>query len=96
MSRDNTKQAKQLNERLRIIEEETEMLKPVFYVAIEERSKLMKEVHEQVRNCLLFRDKKRGHIFFDKVSTIKSSEERQAGMLQLLRQDSNPLLVNRN
>ncbi|KAK4427972.1 hypothetical protein Salat_1566200 [Sesamum alatum] len=90
---------KQLEGRLRVLEEEVEMLKGALVESVEERAKLMNEVDEHfqtIQHCLLQRQTERGEVCDHGVRILSTFKDTRAGLLQILCQESsNPSLVNR-
>lgn len=68
---------KQLNDRLMILEEETETMKKDIFGALEERRSLVKEIYEQfqiLQRCLGLRNQVRGETSADDTSIANSSK----------------------
>ncbi|KAI3455285.1 hypothetical protein Pfo_011948 [Paulownia fortunei] len=89
---------KQLEGRLRVLEEEAEMLKGDLLESVEERTKLMTEIHEHfdsLQHYLLQRELDRGELYGHGVQIISLKKDRRAGLLQVLCQESNPSIVNK-
>ncbi|KAM1189320.1 hypothetical protein ACFX2J_025005 [Malus domestica] len=95
-----TGEVEELNERLRVLEEETETMKQEMLKIAEERNKLMKEIYQQFQmleidpRCLAAIELKS----IDGNTSIYSSQDQRMGasLSHILRQDQNPSLVNRN
>ncbi|KAG8379779.1 hypothetical protein BUALT_Bualt07G0125800 [Buddleja alternifolia] len=78
---------KRLEGRLRVLEEEAEMLKGAFLESVEGRRKLMSEIYEHFETI-----QKRE---LERAELHTHGKNRRAGLLQVLWQESNPSLVNR-
>ncbi|CAN6706879.1 unnamed protein product [Malus baccata var. baccata] len=95
-----TGEVEELDERLRVLEEETETMKQEMLEIAEERNKLMKEIYQQFQmleidpRCLAAIELKS----IDGNTSIYSSQDQRMGvsLSHILRQDQNPSLVNRN
>ncbi|KAB2611481.1 hypothetical protein D8674_019513 [Pyrus ussuriensis x Pyrus communis] len=95
-----TGEVEELNERLRVLEEETETMKQEMLEIAEERNKLMKEIYQQFQmleidpRCLAAIELKS----IDGNTSIYSSQDQRMGasLSDILRRDQNPSLVNRN
>ncbi|XP_020547974.1 uncharacterized protein LOC110011683 [Sesamum indicum] len=88
----------QLEARLRVLEEEAEMLKGALLESVEERAKLMNEVNEHfqtIRHCLRQKEIEKGELCGHGVRIVSTFKDTGAGLLQILCQESNPSLVNR-
>ncbi|XAR67797.1 hypothetical protein NMG60_11002707 [Bertholletia excelsa] len=91
----------QLHDRLRTLEQETEIMKQAFFKAMEERKKLMNEIYQQfqvIHHCISSVKQVRGHESMDGVLIDISHKNGVAGtgLSQVLHQQSNPLLVIRD
>ncbi|KAK9281914.1 hypothetical protein L1049_004822 [Liquidambar formosana] len=91
-------EVKQISERLRILEEEGEMLKQAFFGSIEERKKLMNEIYQQfqiIHRRLRNKSTEESH---DGASNVYLFEDgsMETGLSQVLHEDSNPSLVIRD
>ncbi|PIN14352.1 hypothetical protein CDL12_12929 [Handroanthus impetiginosus] len=89
---------KWLEGRLRVLEEEVQMLKGALLKGVEERTKMMNEIHEDfktIQHCLLQREIERGKSYARELPIVSLSKDKKAGLLHVLCQESNPSLVNR-
>ncbi|XP_022852009.1 uncharacterized protein LOC111373677 [Olea europaea var. sylvestris] len=93
------KEIKRLDERLRILEEEDEMLKKALMESLEERTRLKTEVYQYIETLQLCHVKgaqEMGEVSMDGINIIKPLKDRREGLLQVLIQESNPSLVTRD
>ncbi|XP_021813324.1 uncharacterized protein LOC110756230 isoform X1 [Prunus avium] len=93
-------EVEELNERLRILEEETETMKQELFESAQERKKLMNDIYQQFQmleidpRYLVAREFKST----DENTSVNSSQDERMGtsLLDILHQDPHPSLVTRN
>ncbi|XP_047959130.1 uncharacterized protein LOC125204499 [Salvia hispanica] len=88
---------KRLEGRLKILEEEAEILKGALLESAEESRTLIGDIHLQlytVQRHLLQRGAERGESRSHGIPRVKE-RERRAGLLQILYQEANPSIVNK-
>ncbi|KAH6758709.1 hypothetical protein C2S51_018944 [Perilla frutescens var. frutescens] len=80
---------KQLEERLKILEQEAEMFKGALLESVEESRKLITDAQlhfNTIQHCLLQREA---------IQIVSHQKERRAGLPQILCQESNPSIVKK-
>lgn len=90
----------ELNERLKILEEENEAMKEAFIEAMEERNKLVQEIYhdfQKFHRRLRLGSQVTGMKIWDEPITVNPSNEAVmgSGLSQVLSEDSNPCIVTR-
>ncbi|KAL2554901.1 uncharacterized protein Fot_08520 [Forsythia ovata] len=98
-SQNSFEEIKHIDERLRILEEEAEMLKKTLMESLEERTRLMTQIYkyfETLQLCLVQGEQEMGVTSKDGVMMIKPLKDRRVGLLQVLCHESNPSLVTRD
>ncbi|GER44106.1 50S ribosomal protein L17 [Striga asiatica] len=83
-----------IEQRLRALEEEGEVLKGAFLESMEERAKLTTEINDSF-NSLAKRGSNCGALSDRSVQIISLVKEKRAGLLQILWEEPNPSIVKR-
>ncbi|PON90054.1 hypothetical protein TorRG33x02_140860 [Trema orientale] len=88
-------EVEELNERLKILEEETEIIKDAFFWSLEERKHMMNEIYQQFQ--LLNRGLQTGNLVLGESSGVYPFEDRKfrKSLLEILGRDPNPCLLTR-
>ncbi|KAJ4718476.1 Calcium-binding EF-hand family protein isoform 1 [Melia azedarach] len=91
----------ELNERLKILEEETEAMKQAFIETMEERKKLVNEIYQdflKIHHRRHFGNQVTEVKVLDRSLIVNPSNEAEmgSGLLQVLCEDSNPCIVTRD
>ncbi|XP_057772792.1 uncharacterized protein LOC130992256 [Salvia miltiorrhiza] len=85
---------KQLEGRLKVLEEEAQILKVALLESMEESRTLITDIHlhfHTIQSRLLQQQAERGESYSHSIQIVK---ERRPGLLQILYQESNPSIVN--
>ncbi|KAF8407176.1 hypothetical protein HHK36_006302 [Tetracentron sinense] len=91
-------EVEQVHMRLRILEEEAEVMKKAFFGSVEERTELLKEISQQfqiIYQCLRSRVTREKSLGGFSIDTRNKDGSMRTGLLQVLHRDTNPSLVTR-